>query len=214
MAFPTTSILDNFNRANEDLTTPWLNWPLVNDNLHVISNEVGVPTSISQGNLYGISHGPDVEYYITIRALPPEGGGFSLTWRQSTTTSTDTRYFLDVNRVAGANNDTLNFGKAIAGSYTTDIGGAINLGLDLAIGDAIGIEMIGSGLTVYHKPSAGSWTSVGTRSDSSITSAGYGGIFMNQLDNKLDDFGGGTFASNTHNAASAGIFRVKRGRWG
>jgi hypothetical protein len=58
------------------------------------------------------------------------------------------------------------------------------------------MSLIGSGadnITVYYKAAAGSWTSLGTRTDSSYTGAGYVGLTMYYYsDRRLDDFGGGT----------------------
>ena len=48
-------------------------------------------------------------------------------------------------------------------------------------------------LTVaYRKIGAGSWTSLGTRSDGSVTAAGFLGMAGDEADVRLDNFGGGT----------------------
>lgn len=193
-AFPSTGVLDQFNRADEALTAtaPWVTWPLISDNPAIISNQVGSPAAAAKGSLYEVSHGPSVEYFVTLATVPADGQAMALTWRQSTTTTTDTRYFIDVIRVAGANNDTIGFGKAVAGVYTENIGGIITLATDLANSDVIGVRMVGSDLTIYRNG-----TSIATRSDSAISSAGYGGLFLDNTTVRLDDFGGGTFTAGT-----------------
>jgi hypothetical protein len=195
MPFPTTAVLDTFTRADGDVTTgsSWIVWPLINANLDIIGNQVGSNVGV-EGSLYGVSHGPDLEVYATLTAV----GGISLIWRQNTTTTIDTRYYLDVGLVGGTNNDTLSFGKAIAGSYTENIGGVINLGFDVAAGDKVGISMVGSNLSVqYNRASIGTWSEVATRSDTDITTGGYSGIYINDTVARVDDFGGGTITSAT-----------------
>jgi hypothetical protein len=188
--FPTVPAVDDFNRANAALTgsLSWVAWPLLAGSADIISNVVGAGVN-GEGNLWGVSHGPDVEVFYTITTV----GGTSLTWRHSTTTSTDTRYFIDINIVGGSNNDTIGFGKAIAGSYTSDIGGVINLGLDIQANDRVGIRMIGNSVAIFHCRPAGTCTEVGTRTDSSITDAGYSGIYLADTTVRVDDFGSGTF---------------------
>jgi hypothetical protein len=59
-------------------------------------------------------------------------------------------------------------------------------------GDSIGITHVGSTITIYFKSGAGSWTSLGTRTDGTYTGAGriaIGGFDSTSL--TFDDFGGG-----------------------
>jgi hypothetical protein len=65
--------------------------------------------------------------------------------------------------------------------------------------DSIGVQVVGSAIDLYHKPSAGSWTLIQSTTDSSIASAGYIGIGSGAgitVEPRADDFGGGTISSS------------------
>ena len=54
---------------------------------------------------------------------------------------------------------------------------------------------LGSGGENLHCRPANTCTEVGTRTDSSITGAGYSGIYFDDTTVRLDDFGSGTFVA-------------------
>jgi hypothetical protein len=63
----------------------------------------------------------------------------------------------------------------------------------MANGASLGVRMIGSTIDVYYKAPAGSWTLIGTRSDSTYSAAGKVGVqFFDSTSHRLDDFGAGT----------------------
>jgi hypothetical protein len=195
-AWPAAPVKDTFTYSDGSVEGQgaWVDWPLITNGLDVNTNAVRASTAVNLcGSLYAVSQGPDVELYATITELISEGFILGLTWRQSTTTSTDTRYYLEVRRIAGSNNDVISFGKTVAGTYTEDIGGVINLGFDIAANDQIGVRMVGSNLEIWYKKSGGSWNRVGIRTDSSISTAGYAGLFIERQPGKLDDFSYSTY---------------------
>jgi hypothetical protein len=205
-AWPAAPVKETFTYSNGSVEGQgdWVDWPLITNGLDVNSNAVRAATAVNLcGSLYARSQGADIEIYATITELVGEGFGMGMTWRQSTTVSTDTRYYFDLNRVAGTNNDTMGFGKAVAGSYTTDIGGIINLGFDAAVGDQVGVRMVGSSVEFWYKRSGGSWNRVATRTDSSISAAGYAGLFIDRQPGKWDDFSYSTYPPRQSRVAFA-----------
>lgn len=189
--FPSTGVLDSFNRADNDITigSNWVIWPFFNANLSVISNQVGTPSATSQGNLYAVSHGPDVEYYVTIAVLPADGNNLEFGFRHDSNTAVDTWYGLTITKVAGSNNDTWRLFKFVTGSFT-EIQAATSMGIDLVANDVVGLRMVGSAFNVYVNG-----VSRGNTTDGSITNAGYGGLITADTTIRFDDFGGGTFTA-------------------
>ena len=65
----------------------------------------------------------------------------------------------------------------------------------MSAGDSIGMSMVGSTITVYYKASGGSWTSLGTRTDSTYTAAGRlqlgQWLSSSGVASTIDNFGGG-----------------------
>lgn len=210
MPFPTTGVLDDFNRADGDITTGsnWVVFPLFNANLDIISNQVGSSAGGTDGNIYNTSYGPDVEVYTTVKVVPPAGDAVELWFRiTNSTVGNETMYLAQFSMVTGSNNDTAALHKFVNGSFTGDIGGAISLGVDYATDDVLGIRMVGDTVTFYRNG-----TSIGTRTDSSISAAGLLGLSMPSSDasGRVDDFGGGTFvaATSTPRIFGAGTGRV------
>jgi hypothetical protein len=195
-AWPAAPVKDTFTYSDGSVEGQgaWVDWPLITNGLDVNTNALRAASAVNLcGSLYAVAQGPDVEIFATITELPGEGFGMGMTWRQNTTTSTDTRYYFDLIRVAGSNNDTIGFGKAIAGAYTENIGGVINLGFDIAVGDQLGVRMVGDTAEFWYRRSGGSWNRVAIRTDSSISTAGYGGLFIERQPGKLDDFSYSTY---------------------
>src|SRR5687767_15252352 len=170
--FPTVSLVDNFNRANGTLTLPWEDNFFGAGQLEVNNNAARSGHSTNYGGSRwgsGGPTGPDLEVFATIGEPQADGRGMTIDWR--TSTSSDTRYILSLQRRAGSSNDTLQVEKAVNGAYAT-VGAAIPLGFDFAAGDAVGIRMVGSTITVYYKRAGGAWTALASRTDTSIQTAG------------------------------------------
>jgi len=82
---------------------------------------------------------------------------------------------------------------------------AIGSSTDILVsdGDAFGLRMVGSTLTAYRKPVAGSWTQILTGTDATYSAAGFAGFYMPGCQNpgtfshpgKYDDFIVGTLLS-------------------
>lgn len=195
MAFPTTGILDNFNRANEG-PPPSANWsgPVVvgESRLVVSANAVQGEnaTSICSGWWNPSTFGPDSEAFITLVS----GGalvaffGVQLRLAGPNTAGVD-GYLFDAAALA----DELVIYRLDNGVYT-QLG--VTIAATWANGDALGGEIIGSTLQSYRKPSGGAWGAIGTsRTDATYTAAGFIS-FRSTGDGTShvpgDDFGGGT----------------------
>lgn len=187
-SFPQSSILDNFNRANTG-PPPSSNWTTGVDgssgSFTVTSNEAKATNAGHSSAYWNVSNfGPDVEAYITIGSTE---GPSRLHFRiQGEGTGTWDGYTL----LAYTPTNELYIYRVDNGSQT-QLGAAISQTINS--GDSFGISMEGSTITIYYKTSGGSWTSVGTRNDSTYSGAGKIGIStFDSSSITLDDFGGGT----------------------
>ena len=196
MAFPTTSVLDAFNRTNGDLGAGWTSpiYPGADD-WSIVSN-VAVPDSwvspvFADDYWNAATFGPNSEAYADMPTLPQDycqdwvscrlasEGGSSLDGYQVQylyiASGTDQIYIL---RLEGASN--------------TQLGATISQ--DFSNGDSLGIEAIGSAITAYRK-TGGTWASLGSRTDTTYTAAGHIGMGGDDSTSLLDNFGGGTVAA-------------------
>lgn len=199
-AFPTTGLLDNFNRANEG-PPPSTNWtgPVQTgeEGLRVVGNQCDDSTDTAKAGsgVWVGDFGPDSECFSTIAVVPTstQGQAHFLRVVSPNTAGVDGYLSAYINLVAGIYNSYL--------SYRLDNNAYTQLGANdalttLGVGDDVGAEMIGSAIKVYRRVGAGSWTEETTaaRTDSTYTAAGRIGL---RLDNQpeADDFGGGTVAA-------------------
>ncbi len=204
MAFPSTSVLDSFNRSNEG-PPPSSSWgsPAVDGKtgLRVVSNTVGPPSGASQSNAYwNTAFGADQEAYATISTMPGNDNWIAFILRLSNPDSgSEAFYVISFEQRSGTD---------VVGVYLID-GDVTPLGAEisqaLAVGDGIGASIIGSTITVYHKPAAGSWGSIGTRSDSTLSGGGYIGLEISGATGRADDFGGGTVVSVVSQSTSGAL---------
>lgn len=192
MTFPTTSILDDFNRSDEG-PPPSADWSTDPRNvgtlgLVVQSNELRTESGANDGEAWwsGDAFGPDQEMYLTLTY----GGDFPNMemWLRvdGAGTSGVTAYLLYVSH------SDIRFQKYVSGSYTT-LGSVIGHSLDT--GWSVGFSVVGSTLTSYLKDNVGgAWTQFHTETDTSLTT-GDNLAFLAFDDNlTYDDFGGGTYA--------------------
>jgi len=198
--FPTTSLLDNFNRANNDIAVGNSNWNGTPWGFiaspSILSNQVVDQTGSGSNGSWNTQFGPDCEVYLTIRVLPPfdSGNGILVCARFTNQSTTGNGYCLQVFPKASSNNFQLYKGNWNTGftlitqaTYTS-----------LAIGSSIGLEIIGNQLKMFYKLAAGSWTQVGsTATDNTYTAAGYIGFgLLPGSAGEVDDFSGGTYVGN------------------
>lgn len=196
MAFPTTPLLDTFNRANENPVSGGGNWlsPLKNGQnfLQLVSNTV-TTQAIEQrcSSYWSASFTADQEVYCDI---PDFESLLSLHIRQSSpdTISRD-GYSIELSGLTGPGN--IAFFRSDSASDTS-IGSTISA--SFTVGDGIGLSIVGSTLSVYQRAGAsGTWLLLGTATDSTHASGNFIGVegFSFSLNPLLDNFGGGIVAS-------------------
>lgn len=192
MTFPTTPILDNFNRAdgpigaNWFIPSPW-NSPLVSSNTCINPGTDG-----TQATWDTIMAGADCEVYITVITVSA-ADSFDL-WARCSSKSflTGDAYNLYIDP---AGTWTLYRYESPA-SFTVLATGAISIGT----GDSVGMSVVGDLVTAYFKDSGGSWAELGHATDAIITAAGYISFDLNpNVSMAVDDFGGGTISGGGPN---------------
>lgn len=200
MDFPTTGILDAFTGADENpITTNWTTQlHSGHDHLRRVSNAMqGQGAGTTSSGWYDIAqYGPDSECYVTITALPDLNSQVRLHLRLKDLGGTVyDGYQLRLNRNAGAANDQVGIYR-VDNAADTLLGAAVTQ--EFAAGDALGFEAIGSTLKGYHKPAAGSWTELLSRTDATYTAAGFVGVLTAEAATPivLDDFGGGKIGAD------------------
>ena len=212
MAFPTTPILDNFNRADGGLGANWtyMDFGGAGGGPAIISNQVG-PDAAGDFALmiYNAStYGPDVEAYIDVPTKISSGTevntiGF---YTSSGSFATLDGYYVSPPEAAGTS-------WLIA---RRDDGAATQLGAtftqSFANGDAFGMARIGNDIEAWHR-TGGVWSLLATRTDS--TYVGAGKLAFSASDNsggayRLDNFGGGV-ADATVKQRTAPIYQVGAG---
>lgn len=187
-SFPVNGVLDDFNRANQS-APPSANWTTGIDggaNGFAVTSNTATPVGDPSSMYWNASNfGPNVEVYVTL----------------ASTTPTPTRVYFRLQQEGTAGFDgyvVLAYSDGNFYVYRVDNGTQTQLGASIAqsiaMGDSIGASMVGSTITVYYKSGAGSWTSLGTRSDGTYTGAGKIGVstFDSTAGVNLDNFGGGT----------------------
>ncbi len=189
MAFPTTSVIDDFNRADEGPppSSSWTGKVLSTDfdELRVISNVVGHSGGGNRTAWWNVgTFGADSEAYLDLSTYDSANyvGVFCRIQTPNTTSSDGYSFF-------SASSTTAEFYRHDNNSYTKL--GATVTGLSWATGDGLGLEVVGSTLTGY-KRTSGTWASVSTRSDSTYTTSGYIGMYVDGATHRVDNFGGGT----------------------
>ena len=192
MAFPTTSVLDNFDRSNGPVGSNWTAL-FTGSGLEIFTNQIGNNGDTGAGEMYWnpITPGPDTEAYCTWATVA--SGSAIVLWARVGGSLPDTPNGYAAIITQGDTSVSIN--KVTAGSLSS-IGSATITAP--ANGHKFGIEVTGSStttVTVYQNTS-GSWASKGSATDSSSpwTGAGRIGISVVSTSDRVDDFGGGTIS--------------------
>jgi hypothetical protein len=190
VAFPTTSVLDNFNRANGALGADWSTLGGTSGQPSIVSNAVSSTTDYTGAWWDTSSFGPDSEVFISCptagdpywglfaRLADPGGSydGYQASWASN-----------------GTGNLTL---QRLDNGVQTPLGSAVTL--SKANGDKLGLEVTGTSpnITVRCYTDTGSgWTQrIEVTGETSYSAAGFLGFDRYDPGDggNLDDFGGGT----------------------
>lgn len=190
MAFPTTGLLDAFNRANENPLTGALgSGPIIPaaPRLQIVTNQV---TSVgATGSAYtGTSYGPDAEAFCTVAVKPTNTNAINLALRLVTPNTASWKgYWLSVKAQAGT--DTWEIYRVDNGTFT--LLGSTVTGPEFTAGDKIGFQATGSTLTGFAFQ-ASAWSQIIQRSDATYGAAGPIGVQIDDTTGAIDDFSGGT----------------------
>ena len=194
--FPTTGVLDNFNRGNaESLGANWTAewWFSGTENLQdILSSQAADDDQFSVGgDYYNVAtYGADAEVHCTINALDDENGSSYLIGLRITTPgdSTTDGYRSLLTNMAGTEIVRLQRGD---NTVWTTLGADINQAY--SVGDGLGEDAISS-THAAHRRSSGAWSSLGSRTDATYGGAGYLGLGTygeGSVRLLADDFGGG-----------------------
>lgn len=188
MPFPSTGVLDNFNRADETpIVTNWTT-PMYSDEAtgpDNWNNQMDFRAGSAYYDLF--EYGPDCEAWITL-TTPPPLGEFNLRARiqgEGGVHGSGSYYWARFVFAAGTYDWSIR--KRVSGVDTIINAGASTT---LVSGDGVGLECIGTTIAAY-KRSAGTWSQLGTATDSAITALGFIGVHSDDGGCNADDFGGG-----------------------
>ena len=189
LVFPLTPILDNFNRANEG-PPPSSNWTTIAGQMTVVSNA-------AKGALSGNTHnriywnptvfGADEEVYATIASKGGTSGDAVNLYLRLDPSVLNGYYVQYLENTAGT--DSIVLKRMTAGSNTT----IQTYSQEVGAGASIGLSAVGSTLKTYYKAAAGSWTELGSETNTLYSAGGAVGsdIAYTTTSPTFDNFGGG-----------------------
>ena len=200
MPFPTTGVLDNFNRGNaESLGTSWtVEWWFTGteQTQDILSSQAADDDQFSVGgDYYNVAtYGPDGEVHCTINAIDDADGSAYLLGLRITTpgNSTTDAYRIVLTNMASDHTVQIQRGD---NTVWTQLGASITSDT-FVVGDGLGLEAKTAGSTIKaYRRSSGTWSEIGSRTDATYEGAGYVGLGMYREGSVrllVDDFGGGT----------------------
>jgi hypothetical protein len=178
-AFPSTVVLDNFNRAS--LGAAWSTTAGCTNGMTISGSIVAISAAADYGcaTYETTTYGTNVEVFATMTMVPNVGLDAGLSVRGGA-------YGFALIRNSGTNDDVAQIGKP----GTPAIGGDCPLGMDLAAGQVWGLR------SVYSSPNTTLTLYVDgvlkcTRSDSTPTGGGKLQMYVSNPPNAWDNFGGG-----------------------
>ncbi len=181
-AFPTTAVIDNFNRANGALAAPWVG----TNGVAIASNRLSQTCCYATPVWTGASFGPEQEAFLTLSSIVANAPEYDLMLKVQGTTYTsahiEVRYDDAVKRVAVATYDAAAGGWVDRGAVPTTF----------VAGDRLGARAHANGTVDVFKNT----TLLGT-----ISTAGWAynaqggslGLTLSAIGATFDDFGGGTY---------------------
>jgi hypothetical protein len=190
VAFPTTSVLDDFNRANGLLGANWTTLGGGANPPRITSNQAGNNgASGAYVGAYwnGTTYGADTECYMTVPVFNDYVGVYA---RVGTPTGNKTGY------QASWSGSNLTLQRHNGDGSTTQLGSTVSV--SQANNEKLGIECRGTTIKVY-TDTGGGWVERISQTDSNYTSAGYVAWDLYDVGTltRVDDFAGGTAAAVT-----------------
>jgi len=212
VSFPTTAVVDAFNRADENPLSDGSAWSNPGAGLGVtalqLSTNQAASGTGSSASVRDVGTTPNLEAYMTVTTLPGAAGvSVGLFTRSTGADATWDGYEVAIVHDTGA----WALQRVDNAAPTTFASGTFTGGA-LAAGDAIGMTSIGSTHTVWLKRAGGEWTKAGTGVDATYSAHGSIGMLVAPADAtvRYDNFGGGEVADSVAILASFAKFpRVK-----
>jgi hypothetical protein len=217
VAFPASSVLDSFNRANGALGANWTNEPFGPSNgsvaAAIASNAVqagagGYSAMYWSAATFDRSNG--IEVIVTIAALPAvnasNGVWLDCLQQPSSASNTADGYQAEVKFGATHALRLIRYTNVTTASVLV---ASTNLPANLVAGDKIGMEVTAAGAINVYTFQSGAWTLRITATDTTFTGAGFS-IGWESFDSaraiRIDDFGGGAITGGgTSDTAPQGI---------
>lgn len=202
--FPTTAILDNFNRSDETpVSTNWTNGVTGTGECDLVGNLLTGANSGTEDCYYNVStFGANQEVFVSLPNATTHANDVNLRvfmcLQDGIGTATVDGYGFRYRKVTGASNDIIQMFKMTNAGFS-------NLGTahteEFSDGDQVGMSINGTTLTLYYRSGGtGSWVQVDqtTDSDHSCGSTNLG-ILLADPTHDADDFGGGNISSGNNN---------------
>jgi len=188
VAFPTTSLLDDFNRADTTLNTGnWGQLDFVGPGLSLISNQCGSASNF-RASYWTTSFAADQEAFCTIQTVGSSGLILFLRLVSPLAQASTSAYAVYAD-----------FGGSLLQLYRLDPVNSYHLLASTSVtwgaGDKVGGQIVGSALSAWRAPAAGSWTQVVSATDATYSSGGVIGIEHENAATRSDDFSGGSYVA-------------------
>jgi len=202
--FPQNAVIDNFNRADGILTSPWVGMTIPTQTYltpYVSSNQASTgPPGNGCGAYRSDQSFGDCEAYID---LPnPAETQYHDVWLRftgGTDINAQNGYYLRHDSVGNK----LMLQKVSGGGSST-VGQQANC--TLSPGDSIGARVLGTTFSIYYKPlGAAKWRILGTGVDATYQNAGSTGFFSPGHPAVFDNFGGGSIKTTKSDVDATGI---------
>ncbi len=189
MAFPTTSVLDTFTRADGTVGANYTDdTGGTTDIMNIVSNQATSSPGNYKSALWTSPFAADQEVFVTWTTVAGAFDGGPQVYLRWNTASRNGYIF-------NVNNNTTPFVcsiSSVAGGTPTQLGATFNQ--TFADGDKIGASVIGNTISAYIF-TGGAWSLLTTRTDSTYTGSGKIGFYSDYFGRTFDDFGGGAYVS-------------------
>jgi hypothetical protein len=186
--YPSTGILDDFNRANAGPPLS-ASWTALYGGWKVVSQQAVVDhmDDTYASEYYNVATYANPEAYITIVNKPTTNSYIFIELYNAAFTQ---EYYLSVQTLSGTDAITLQYWDGDAGAQ---LGATVNQ--EITNGDSVGISVISGTVIAWYKSGAGAWTNVREVADTHVTGPYY--ITITSVDDGeiFDNFGGGTYVT-------------------
>lgn len=197
MAFPTSSIVDTFNRTNENplaTASSGATWASFSGSggvgLTALQVQSNVCASTSASSLMYVvgADGADCEVYATVTTKGGTGAIVDLALGVIDTGTITTVDGYMVRFTVASGTDTIeivrltNLAVTVLTTYNQEV----------TAGDSFGLSRVGTTLEAWYNSAGGGWSSLGTTTDSTHTGGGVKAMGIYSTTTRIDDFSGGS----------------------